>query len=122
MWAEAAPRFHAGAWLLWLAAAMLAALSTRNPLYLALIIAISIAVNARLERDDRSGLTPGPDGSEDGPAPASFADHGRKSPWLSNTKLNSTGQGRTRVDVVRAGMKLEARLERFTLDNERALG
>ena len=34
MWSNTAPRFHAAAWLLWLAAAMLAALLTRNPYYL----------------------------------------------------------------------------------------
>ena len=36
MWTNAAPRFHSAAWLLWLAAAMLAALLTRNPYYLAM--------------------------------------------------------------------------------------
>jgi hypothetical protein len=32
MWTRSASEFHVGSWLLWLLAAMLAALSTRNPL------------------------------------------------------------------------------------------
>src|SRR5437868_15466897 len=55
MWSSAAGRFHAGAWLLWLAAAMLAALSMRNPIYLAIIIAVAWAVSAWLERSERIG-------------------------------------------------------------------
>ena len=50
MWTSAAPHFHTLAWLTWLAAAMLAALSTRNPIYLVLIAALAIIVNTRLER------------------------------------------------------------------------
>ena len=55
MWNKAASHYHAGAWLSWLAAAMLGALSTRNPFYLALIIAIALAVAGFLNRTPVSG-------------------------------------------------------------------
>jgi energy-coupling factor transport system permease protein len=45
MWNNATYTFHIGAWGLWLAAAMLLALSTRNPFYLLLTVAVAIAVN-----------------------------------------------------------------------------
>ncbi len=48
MWNNATHSFHIGAWALWLAAAMLVALSTRNPFYLLLTIAIAILVNRSL--------------------------------------------------------------------------
>ena len=44
MWGSGAYSFHVGAWGLWLAAAMLAALGTRNPFYLLLLCAVSILV------------------------------------------------------------------------------
>jgi energy-coupling factor transport system permease protein len=44
MWGNGAYSFHVGAWGLWLAAAMLAALGTRNPFYLLLLSAVSILV------------------------------------------------------------------------------
>lgn len=47
---DGAARFHAGAWLLWLFAAMLGALLTRNPFYLALVTVVALWVNARLNR------------------------------------------------------------------------
>ncbi len=50
MWTNSAPRFHASAWLLWLTAAMLAAFSTRNPIYLLLIMAAALFVSANLGR------------------------------------------------------------------------
>ncbi len=47
MWNSGAAHFHVGAWLLWLLAAMLGALLTRNPLYLVIVIAAaSIARNS----------------------------------------------------------------------------
>lgn len=46
MWAEA--RFHHWAWLAWLACAMLAALSARNPVYLAEIVAVALLVGRAL--------------------------------------------------------------------------
>src|SRR5262245_4211354 len=61
MWSNAAPRFHAVAWLLWLAAAMLAALITRNPFYLAIIMASSLAVNAYLGKSEPNGAEPSPE-------------------------------------------------------------
>src|SRR4051794_29363125 len=53
MW-KSTPRFHQAAWLLWLAAAMLAALSTRNPLYLAVLIGVAWLVGTALKRADRN--------------------------------------------------------------------
>jgi energy-coupling factor transport system permease protein len=50
MWNNATHSFHIGAWALWLAAAMLLALSTRNPFYLLLTIAISVLVNRGITR------------------------------------------------------------------------
>ena len=50
MQAEGGRRFHVGAWLLWLLAAMLGALLTRNPLYMAIVIAVALWVNSRLSR------------------------------------------------------------------------
>ena len=55
MWNNATYTFHIGAWLLWLAAAMLLALSTRNPFYLLLTIAVSIAVNRSITRFTNQG-------------------------------------------------------------------
>ena len=43
-------QYHVGAWLAWGAAAMLAALLTRNPFYLALVLAAACAVNLWLDR------------------------------------------------------------------------
>jgi energy-coupling factor transport system permease protein len=63
MWDSALSRYHAGAWLLWLAAAMLATLTTRNPYYLALIIGVCLVVNKWLERPE-AVATPEP-GLED---------------------------------------------------------
>ncbi|MEO8285804.1 MAG: energy-coupling factor transporter transmembrane component T [Chloroflexota bacterium] len=45
MWNKAAYSFHMGAWSLWLGAAMLFALSTRNPFYLLLITSVAVAIN-----------------------------------------------------------------------------
>lgn len=56
MWSNAAPRFHFLAWLLWLCAAMFAALSTRNPIYLSIITACALLVSRQLgmrEAQDR---------------------------------------------------------------------
>src|SRR5439155_1875278 len=53
MRADPVARFHVGSWLLWLAAAMLAALSTRNPIYLAVVAGIGWTVGAWLERGER---------------------------------------------------------------------
>jgi energy-coupling factor transport system permease protein len=50
MWGSAAYVFHVGAWGLWLAGAMLFALSTRNPFYLGLIMAVALLVNRALSR------------------------------------------------------------------------
>jgi energy-coupling factor transport system permease protein len=50
MWTNSTFHFHAGAWLLWLAAAMLGALGTRNPYYLGLLIGIAWATSAWLGR------------------------------------------------------------------------
>jgi energy-coupling factor transport system permease protein len=50
MWGSAAYVFHVGAWGVWLAGAMLFALSTRNPYYLALIMAVALVVNRALTR------------------------------------------------------------------------
>jgi energy-coupling factor transport system permease protein len=50
MWGSAAYVFHVGAWGVWLAGAMLFALSTRNPFYLALIMAVALVVNRALTR------------------------------------------------------------------------
>ena len=55
MWNNATPRFHSVAWLLWLAAAMLAALLTRNPFYLGIITVCALAVNAYLGRTQSAG-------------------------------------------------------------------
>ncbi len=54
MWNSAASEFHLGAWLLWLVPAMLAALGTRNPFYLALVLIVGIAVNSWLGRSGTS--------------------------------------------------------------------
>ncbi|MFL5731974.1 MAG: energy-coupling factor transporter transmembrane component T [Chloroflexia bacterium] len=53
MWGSSPVRFHVGSWLLWLAAAMLAALSTRNPYYLTIVLAVSWGVSTWLERGGR---------------------------------------------------------------------
>lgn len=68
MWTRAASRFHVGAWLLWLMAAMLGALGTRNPFYLVLVTLAALFVNAQLSRSterhasaqdaDQSGYDP----------------------------------------------------------------
>jgi energy-coupling factor transport system permease protein len=50
MWGSAAYVFHVGAWGVWLAGAMLFALSTRNPFYLALVMAAALLVNRALTR------------------------------------------------------------------------
>ncbi len=50
VWSEGEVRFHVGAWLPWLFAAMLGALLTRNPIYLALVIAVSLVVSRQLAR------------------------------------------------------------------------
>lgn len=50
MWVRSTARFHVGAWLLWLVAAMLGALGTRNPYYLVLITISALLVNAQLSR------------------------------------------------------------------------
>jgi energy-coupling factor transport system permease protein len=47
---EGAHPFHVGAWLLWLGAAMLAALLTRNPIYLLVVLALALLLSSRLER------------------------------------------------------------------------
>lgn len=54
MWTrDASPHpFHIGSWSLWLAAAILAALGTRNPFYLALTIAVALMVNRSLTSGD----------------------------------------------------------------------
>jgi len=44
MWNNATHSFHIGAWALWLAAAMLISLGTRNPFYLLLTIAVAVLV------------------------------------------------------------------------------
>lgn len=48
MWNSGAAHFHVGAWLVWLVAAMLGALLTRNPVYLGIVIAASLLVNRSL--------------------------------------------------------------------------
>lgn len=48
MWGSAAYVFHVGAWGLWLTGAMLFALSTRNPFYLALLMLVALVVNRAL--------------------------------------------------------------------------
>lgn len=55
MWSNAAP-FHSRAWLLWLFAAMISALLTRNPIYLALLLVVAVLVNKRLGRLDERGV------------------------------------------------------------------
>ena len=50
MWGNAAYVFHVGAWGLWLAGAMLFALSTRNPFYLGLLVVVALVVNRALNR------------------------------------------------------------------------
>ena len=50
MWGSAAYVFHVGAWGVWLAGAMLFALSTRNPFYLGLVMAAALLVNRALTR------------------------------------------------------------------------
>jgi energy-coupling factor transport system permease protein len=47
---EGAHPFHVGAWLLWLGAAMLAALLTRNPIYLLVVLALALLLSSKLER------------------------------------------------------------------------
>ena len=46
--------FHVGAWSLWLLAAMLATLSTRNPFYLALVLAVALVVGRTIRRKAES--------------------------------------------------------------------
>jgi energy-coupling factor transport system permease protein len=64
VWGDNTARFHSGAWLLWLLAAMLGALLTHNPYYLALVIAVALWVNTTLSRsagatgDSVAGHTP----------------------------------------------------------------
>jgi energy-coupling factor transport system permease protein len=43
--------FHVGSWLVWLGAAMFAALSTRNPVYLIAILTVALLMLSRLERN-----------------------------------------------------------------------
>ena len=52
VWSNSQPVFHVGSWL-WLIAAMLGALLTRNPVYLALVIGIALVVNAGLSSAPR---------------------------------------------------------------------
>lgn len=67
MWNSGAAYFHVGAWLLWLLAAMLGTLFTRNPLYLAIIIVATTLV--------RNSLTlAAPKGAGDTPNSLSRAD------------------------------------------------
>lgn len=47
--------FHSGSWACWLAAAMFAALSTRNPFYLALIIAAALTVRYAINNKQQAG-------------------------------------------------------------------
>jgi energy-coupling factor transport system permease protein len=50
VWSSSEHEFNAGAWLLWLAVAMLAALLTRNPYYLTLVIASALTVHVWLNK------------------------------------------------------------------------
>jgi energy-coupling factor transport system permease protein len=50
VWNNTTYTFHIAAWGLWLVAAMLVALSTRNPLYLLLTIAVAVLVNRSITR------------------------------------------------------------------------
>lgn len=61
MWTRetSAHLFHSGSWACWLAAAMFAALSTRNPFYLLLVIAAALLVKNALnnrQRDTNQGI------------------------------------------------------------------
>ena len=74
MWANNSHEFHIGAWLAWLAAAMLAALLTRNPFYMALVLVAAGAVYVQLGRVARSkGSGTGPDASWLGGSSRGFA-------------------------------------------------
>lgn len=53
--ANGAPQFHVVAWLVWLTSGMLAALFTRNPIYLCLIIAASLLVHAAISAGGGAG-------------------------------------------------------------------
>ena len=79
MGADPVARFHVGSWLLWLAAAMLAALGTRNPIYLAVVVAIGWTVGAWLERRERLPVLGPGSGSTDvtSIAPVDPASRGR---------------------------------------------
>lgn len=74
MWANNSHEFHIGAWLAWLAAAMLAALLTRNPFYMAVVLLAAGAVYAQLGRVARSkGSGTGPGASWLGGTDRGFA-------------------------------------------------
>jgi energy-coupling factor transport system permease protein len=57
MWSDSAHPFHIGAWLLWLAAALVLALDTRNPVYLALLIAAASLVALAISSSRRGDTT-----------------------------------------------------------------
>jgi energy-coupling factor transport system permease protein len=71
MWSNAAHPFHVGAWLLWLAAAMIAVLTTRNPVYLSCVIVIAGLVYVTLARTPETAPVPGerPATGVNGPLP-----------------------------------------------------
>lgn len=55
MWDKGPSRFNVVAWLLWLLAAMLGALLTRNPFYLVVVIAAAMLVSAWLNSPQKTG-------------------------------------------------------------------
>ncbi|HUP27992.1 MAG TPA: hypothetical protein VM409_06125, partial [Chloroflexia bacterium] len=67
--------FHVGAWLVWLAAALLGALTTRNPFYMGLVMLSALLVNRQFGRGSRlsPGHASGPDADQRAPGGAAFS-------------------------------------------------
>jgi energy-coupling factor transport system permease protein len=97
MWNNATHSFHIGAWALWLAAAMLIALGTRNPFYLLLTIIVAVLVGRNLSRADERGAGVSLAGLGDQGPPKSpsysMSDSGRKDQGFSASETQN-GAGR----------------------------